>query len=202
MGGRAEKHSSHSFRTPLQLTHTSDLLRLYKRRWWGKASTQLTARSIETRLFIVKRFYLWKCGNYLSLRCFLLRWWETNHSSLFSCCKVITLWSALMIKNVYAVFPQVSAKCPKECRCPPTDLSCAAGVSVIPDSCVCCKVCARQLFEDCSKTRPCDHTKGLECNFGGGFDFATGICRGTITCSVFFRMNLFTVHFSFNAMFL
>lgn len=33
MGGRVERHSSHSFRTPLQPAHTSDLLRGYKRRW-------------------------------------------------------------------------------------------------------------------------------------------------------------------------
>ncbi|KAK2822564.1 hypothetical protein Q5P01_022629 [Channa striata] len=33
-----------------------------------------------------------------------------------------------------------------------------------------------QLFEDCSKKQPCDHTKGLECNFGGGFA-AKGVCR-------------------------
>lgn len=45
------------------------------------------------------------------------------------------------------------------------------------DACGCCKVCARQLFEDCSRTQPCDHTKGLECNFGGSHSSAKGICR-------------------------
>ncbi|KAI3374848.1 hypothetical protein L3Q82_021380, partial [Scortum barcoo] len=72
---------------------------------------------------------------------------------------------------------QVSASCPKDCRCPPDTPRCAAGVSLMLDGCGCCKVCARQLFEDCSKTQPCDHTKGLECNFGGVFGSAKGICR-------------------------
>lgn len=45
------------------------------------------------------------------------------------------------------------------------------------DNCGCCKVCARQLFEDCSKMQPCDTAKGLECNFGGRYGSAKGICR-------------------------
>ncbi|XP_042353675.1 CCN family member 1-like [Plectropomus leopardus] len=71
----------------------------------------------------------------------------------------------------------VSASCPKDCRCPPEPPRCAAGVDAVLDGCGCCKVCARQLFEDCSKNQPCDHTKGLECNFGGGYGSAKGICR-------------------------
>lgn len=71
----------------------------------------------------------------------------------------------------------VSASCPKDCPCPPDSPRCAAGVSLMLDGCGCCKVCARQLFEDCSETQPCDHTKGLECNFGGGYGSAKGICR-------------------------
>ncbi len=63
------------------------------------------------------------------------------------------------------------------------------------DGCGCCKVCARQLFEDCSKSQPCDHTKGLECNFGGGYGSAKGICRGTMTSVLFavFLMNSLTL---------
>ncbi|XP_069013768.1 CCN family member 1-like [Embiotoca jacksoni] len=71
----------------------------------------------------------------------------------------------------------VSASCPKDCQCPREVPRCAGGVSLMLDSCGCCKVCARQLFEDCSKTQPCDMAKGLECNFGGGYDSAKGICR-------------------------
>ncbi|XP_033960558.1 CCN family member 1-like [Pseudochaenichthys georgianus] len=69
----------------------------------------------------------------------------------------------------------VSALCPKDCRCPADSPRCAAGVML--DGCGCCKVCARQLFEDCSESQPCDHTKGLECNFGAGYGSAKGICR-------------------------
>uniref|UniRef100_A0A7N6A3X7 CCN family member 1 n=1 Tax=Anabas testudineus TaxID=64144 RepID=A0A7N6A3X7_ANATE len=70
--------------------------------------------------------------------------------------------------------------CSENCHCPPEVPRCAAGVSLILDGCGCCKVCAQQLFEDCSKTQPCDHTKGLECNFGSGFGSAKGICRAKL----------------------
>lgn len=73
-----------------------------------------------------------------------------------------------------------SSSCPSVCECPLEMPKCAPGVSVVLDGCGCCKVCARQLNEDCSLTEPCDHTKGLECNFGASFAAATtrGICRG------------------------
>ncbi|XP_041848549.1 CCN family member 1-like [Melanotaenia boesemani] len=71
----------------------------------------------------------------------------------------------------------ISASCPTNCQCPPEAPLCAAGVSLMLDSCGCCKVCARQLFEDCSEIQPCDAAKGLECNFGGGYDSAKGVCR-------------------------
>ncbi|XP_015225377.1 PREDICTED: protein CYR61-like isoform X2 [Cyprinodon variegatus] len=74
----------------------------------------------------------------------------------------------------------VSASCPTACQCPPDVPVCAAGVALMLDSCGCCKVCARQLNEDCSRTRPCDSAKGLECNFGGGSDAAQGICRAKL----------------------
>ncbi|KAK7889897.1 hypothetical protein WMY93_025457 [Mugilogobius chulae] len=73
----------------------------------------------------------------------------------------------------------LSSSCPAVCECPVEMPKCAPGVSVVLDGCGCCKVCARQLNEDCSLTEPCDHTKGLECNFGASFALATtrGICR-------------------------
>ncbi|XP_033884255.1 CCN family member 1-like [Acipenser ruthenus] len=67
--------------------------------------------------------------------------------------------------------------CPFECQCPREVPKCAPGVSLVLDGCGCCKVCAQQLNEDCSKTEPCDHTKGLECNFGASFGAQRGICR-------------------------
>lgn len=74
--------------------------------------------------------------------------------------------------------PQVTASCPTECRCPGEPLVCPAGVSTVPDGCGCCKVCAAQLNQDCSPSRPCDHHKGLECNYGNDVIMAVGICRG------------------------
>ncbi|XP_041697017.2 CCN family member 1-like [Coregonus clupeaformis] len=73
--------------------------------------------------------------------------------------------------------PRASALCPSKCLCPLELARCAPGISLVPDGCGCCKVCARQLNEDCSKTEPCDHIKGLECNFGSGYGTAKGICR-------------------------
>uniref|UniRef100_A0A8C5RRK5 CCN family member 1 n=1 Tax=Laticauda laticaudata TaxID=8630 RepID=A0A8C5RRK5_LATLA len=64
------------------------------------------------------------------------------------------------------------------CECPLEVPKCAPGVGLALDGCKCCKVCAKQLNEDCSKTQPCDHTKGLECNFGASSTALKGICRG------------------------
>ncbi|CAI5640873.1 protein CYR61 isoform X2 [Oreochromis niloticus] len=74
-------------------------------------------------------------------------------------------------------FTLVSASCPKDCQCPLEVPTCAGSISLMLDSCGCCKVCARQLFEDCSKTQPCDPAKGLECNFGG---LDKGVCRAKL----------------------
>ncbi|KAK5914529.1 hypothetical protein CgunFtcFv8_008966 [Champsocephalus gunnari] len=71
----------------------------------------------------------------------------------------------------------VSAGCPEVCVCagPP---SCPPGVSSVPDGCGCCKVCAAQLNQDCQEgRRPCDHHKGLECNYGNDVGRTHGICR-------------------------
>lgn len=93
----------------------------------------------------------------------------------------------------------MSAWCPKDCRCPPGTPRCAAGVRFTLDGCGCCRVCPRQLFEDCNKTLPCDRTKGLECNFGGRSGSAQGICRGELLSSphvyhVVHSLCLFTRH--------
>lgn len=73
---------------------------------------------------------------------------------------------------------QALSTCPAACHCPLEAPKCAPGVGLVQDSCGCCKVCAKQLNEDCSKTEPCDHTKGLECNFGASSTALKGICRG------------------------
>uniref|UniRef100_A0A3Q0RIJ9 Uncharacterized protein n=1 Tax=Amphilophus citrinellus TaxID=61819 RepID=A0A3Q0RIJ9_AMPCI len=71
----------------------------------------------------------------------------------------------------------VTARCPAVCECPAEPLVCPPGVSSLPDRCGCCKVCAAQLNQDCSPARPCDHHKGLECNYGNDVTVAWGICR-------------------------
>uniref|UniRef100_A0A4W3KI09 CCN family member 1 n=1 Tax=Callorhinchus milii TaxID=7868 RepID=A0A4W3KI09_CALMI len=75
--------------------------------------------------------------------------------------------------------PQVSSRCPTECVCPPEPPLCPPGISTVLDGCGCCKVCARQLNEDCSPGRPCDPLRGLECNLGGASEAGEGlgICR-------------------------
>ncbi|KAG9343198.1 hypothetical protein JZ751_014177, partial [Albula glossodonta] len=75
--------------------------------------------------------------------------------------------------------PQVSSfSCPFQCSCAQETPSCAPGVRLVPGGCGgCCKVCARQLNEDCSQSQPCDRTKGLECNFGASPSATKGICR-------------------------
>ncbi|XP_038601195.1 CCN family member 1 [Tachyglossus aculeatus] len=71
----------------------------------------------------------------------------------------------------------VHSTCSAVCQCPLAVPKCAPGVGLVLDGCGCCKVCAKQLNEDCSKTHPCDHTKGLECNFGASSVALKGICR-------------------------
>ncbi|XP_054855246.1 CCN family member 2-like [Eublepharis macularius] len=58
-----------------------------------------------------------------------------------------------------------SQACSYPCQCSSQPLQCPAGTSLLLDSCGCCKVCARQLGETCSLQKPCDHHKGLYCNF-------------------------------------
>uniref|UniRef100_A0A8C3SF43 CCN family member 1 n=1 Tax=Chelydra serpentina TaxID=8475 RepID=A0A8C3SF43_CHESE len=75
------------------------------------------------------------------------------------------------------LFRLALSACPAACQCPLEVPKCAPGVGLVLDGCGCCKVCAKQLNEDCSKTQPCDHTKGLECNFGASTTAQKGICR-------------------------
>lgn len=71
----------------------------------------------------------------------------------------------------------VQGKCGPECHCPDAAVSCPPGISLMLDGCNCCKVCARQFNQDCSTMEPCDHVKGLECNYGPSDGAARGICR-------------------------
>ncbi|XP_036069252.1 CCN family member 1 isoform X2 [Oryzias melastigma] len=79
--------------------------------------------------------------------------------------------------SVLATVGLVTADCPAVCECPAVPPACPPGVSSIPDGCGCCKVCAAQLNQDCHEGRPCDHHKGLECNYGNDVGRTHGICR-------------------------
>ncbi|XP_028679105.1 CCN family member 1-like [Erpetoichthys calabaricus] len=81
---------------------------------------------------------------------------------------------------VFAGLSMVQSACPSQCKCPAEPVRCPPGVSAVPDGCGCCKVCARQLNEDCGPQQPCDHHKGLECNFGADHRSNRGICRAKL----------------------
>ncbi|KAG5286749.1 hypothetical protein AALO_G00018350 [Alosa alosa] len=81
---------------------------------------------------------------------------------------------------MYGCLAMASSTCPSVCVCPLETPRCELGVSLVTDGCGCCKVCARQLNEDCSNTEPCDHIKGLQCNFGASRDATKGICRAKL----------------------
>ncbi|XP_077575324.1 CCN family member 1-like isoform X1 [Stigmatopora nigra] len=69
------------------------------------------------------------------------------------------------------------AICPATCKCPTGHPVCPPGVSTLLDGCGCCKVCAAHLNQDCSPIKPCDHYKGLECNYGNDITETWGVCR-------------------------
>ncbi|KAJ1145505.1 hypothetical protein NDU88_011791 [Pleurodeles waltl] len=85
------------------------------------------------------------------------------------------LWSPCLLL-LLPVWP-VDCACPAECSCPEVPPACSPGISLILDYCGCCKVCAGQYNEDCSLDHPCDHIKGLHCDFGADLTSTKGICR-------------------------
>uniref|UniRef100_A0A8C5SLJ7 IGFBP N-terminal domain-containing protein n=1 Tax=Laticauda laticaudata TaxID=8630 RepID=A0A8C5SLJ7_LATLA len=58
-----------------------------------------------------------------------------------------------------------SQACSYPCQCPSQAPLCPLGNSLLLDGCGCCRVCSRQLGELCSWQDPCDHHKGLYCDF-------------------------------------
>ncbi|KAL2097281.1 hypothetical protein ACEWY4_006488 [Coilia grayii] len=90
---------------------------------------------------------------------------------------MLTLSFALIF---FGCLRMVFSACPLLCVCPGETPRCELGVSLVTDGCGCCKVCARQLNEDCSSTEPCDHVKGLQCNFGASRGASKGICRAKL----------------------
>ncbi|XP_077193328.1 CCN family member 2-like isoform X2 [Paroedura picta] len=84
-----------------------------------------------------------------------------------------------------------SRTCSYPCQCPTQPLQCPLGVSLLQDSCGCCKMCARQLGELCSLWKPCDHHKGLYCNFSQTHrDSGVCVAHEGATCDLLGRIYL------------
>ncbi|XP_060095467.1 CCN family member 2 [Heteronotia binoei] len=66
--------------------------------------------------------------------------------------------------------------CSGQCQCPSAPAQCPPGVSLVQDGCDCCRVCAKQLGELCTERDPCDHHKGLFCDFGSPVNRKIGVC--------------------------
>ncbi|OXB54037.1 hypothetical protein ASZ78_010319 [Callipepla squamata] len=99
-------------------------------------------------------------------------------------CSVGTATSALLLLLLAPSWVGAQG-CTYPCRCPSQPLQCPAGTSLVLDSCGCCKVCARQLGQLCSPQKPCDHHKGLYCDFSR-IHRGSGIClaREGATCDL------------------
>ncbi|KAG5846694.1 CCN family member 2a [Anguilla anguilla] len=66
--------------------------------------------------------------------------------------------------------------CSGQCSCPDVPPQCAPGVSLVPDACGCCRVCAKQLGELCTERDVCDPHKALFCDFGSPINRRIGVC--------------------------
>uniref|UniRef100_A0A8C0FF85 CCN family member 3 n=1 Tax=Bubo bubo TaxID=30461 RepID=A0A8C0FF85_BUBBB len=94
--------------------------------------------------------------------------------SCFSFLCLAGLWETHSLHGLSALQVEPQA-CTYPCQCPSQPLQCPAGTSHVLDACGCCKVCARQLGELCSLQKPCDHHKGLYCDFSK-IHRGSGIC--------------------------
>ncbi|CDQ57490.1 CCN family member 2 [Oncorhynchus mykiss] len=78
----------------------------------------------------------------------------------------------------------VAQECSGQCSCPDVHPQCPPGVSLVPDACGCCRVCAKQMGELCTDRDMCDPHKGLFCDFGSPVNRRIGVCtaKGGATC--------------------
>ncbi|XP_075410646.1 CCN family member 2-like [Tenrec ecaudatus] len=79
--------------------------------------------------------------------------------------------------------------CLEQCNCPAAEQepSCPVGVSVVPDGCGCCRVCAKQLGELCTKRDRCDPHKDLYCDFGSEKNREVGVCTAKEGAACYFE---------------
>ncbi|XP_061899594.1 CCN family member 2a [Entelurus aequoreus] len=92
----------------------------------------------------------------------------------------------ILLPFVCIVFACMAAgqECSGQCSCPAAPPQCAPGVSLVPDGCGCCRVCAKQMGELCTERDACDPHKGLYCDFGSPINRRIGVCtaREGATC--------------------
>uniref|UniRef100_H2Z8P7 Uncharacterized protein n=1 Tax=Ciona savignyi TaxID=51511 RepID=H2Z8P7_CIOSA len=68
--------------------------------------------------------------------------------------------------------------CPYECACQNEPKHCPIGVSLVTDGCNCCKVCARQVGDECNdQEKVCDPHRNLFCDYSGSRSGDLGVCR-------------------------
>ncbi|CAK8672954.1 unnamed protein product [Clavelina lepadiformis] len=73
---------------------------------------------------------------------------------------------------------QAISLCPYQCDCREEPSSCPAGVSLVMDGCNCCKVCAKQLAQQCNGDDAiCDVHRNLFCDHSASRSGDIGICR-------------------------
>uniref|UniRef100_H2Z8P3 Uncharacterized protein n=1 Tax=Ciona savignyi TaxID=51511 RepID=H2Z8P3_CIOSA len=82
------------------------------------------------------------------------------------------LTTLLLFTNV------VYTLCPYECACQNEPKHCPIGVSLVTDGCNCCKVCARQVGDECNdQEKVCDPHRNLFCDYSGSRSGDLGVCR-------------------------
>lgn len=85
--------------------------------------------------------------------------------------------SALAVYIVLCNACKVGAQpCLYPCRCPRIPPRCPPGSSLVADPCGCCRVCARQLGEHCTRSDVCDPELELYCDYSNSYAGNTGIC--------------------------
>ncbi|XP_051887058.1 CCN family member 2-like isoform X1 [Pristis pectinata] len=86
---------------------------------------------------------------------------------------VNTALTLYILCNAYKVDAQL---CPYPCRCPRMPPRCAPGSSLVVDPCGCCRVCAKQLGEQCTRSDVCDPEQDLFCDYTVSYSWNRGIC--------------------------
>ena len=83
------------------------------------------------------------------------------------------------MRSIFFFCLQVHSFCPYRCECASEPRTCDVGVSLMIDGCNCCKVCAKQLGEQCNNfEKICDTHRNLFCDFTISKSGDWGVCKG------------------------